>query len=151
MELLRVAMMTVLCFGCSGKNATVSFQPLTVTGSLQCPNGAGLLFQDAIAWQRFWLQYCKTFDGSGALAPAPVVDFDKQTVVGIFIGQRPSGGYGVTIKDIKKTKSGLQVSIVEHKPNPGDIVITMITYPYALVTIEKTVLPLEVITLTRGK
>jgi len=151
MELLRVVMMTVLFFGCSGKTSTVQFQPLVASGTIQCPNGAGLLFQDATVWQRFWLQYCRTFDGSGALAPAPVVDFAKQTIVGIFMGQRPSGGYGIKIKEIKKTKSGLEVYVLEHKPNPGDMVITMITYPCALVTIEKTVLPLKVITLTRGE
>jgi hypothetical protein len=142
-------MMTVFAFGCLGKSSTVQFQPVTGTGGLQCPTAENLVFQDDTTWLQFWLKYCKAFDDRGTVLPAPTVDFEKYTLVGIFLGQRPSGGYGVAIKNIKKAKNELQVSIEERKPKPTDMVILMITYPYALVTVEKTTLPLKVIAATK--
>lgn len=126
--------------GCSGKNLTVNFQPVVV-GGLHCPTAHNVVFQDEATWHQFWLKYCNAFDDKGSILPPPAIDFTKHTLVGIFIGQRPSGGYAVTINQIKKTKKELTVSYAERKPDPGAIVIMVIVYPYALVTVDKTDLP----------
>src|SRR5690349_22975578 len=45
-------------------------------------------------WQKLWRQHSSA---STAPAPLPTVDFDKEIVVAVFLGEKPSGGYGVEI------------------------------------------------------
>ncbi len=133
--------LVALC-GCSSQNLILTYEPVLV-GGLHCPTAQNIVFQDATTWQQFWLTYCNAFDDKGSILPPPAIDFKKHTLVGVFLGQRPTGGYAVTINQIKKTKKELLVSYAERKPDPGSIVIMVIAYPSALVTVDKTELPVR--------
>jgi len=68
----------------------------------------------------------------------PSVDFDKQVVVAIVLGQRSSGGYGVKIDEVLANPSGkkLQVRYTKTTPGEGCAVTTVLTSPYVLATVE---------------
>jgi hypothetical protein len=73
--------------------------------------------------------------------PNAKVDFTKEMVLGVFLGQRATGGYGVVIKDVKEQKGKLLVTYQEVMPGAGNITIQVITYPYQLVAVKKSSLP----------
>ncbi len=68
----------------------------------------------------------------------PSVDFAKQMVVGVFLGTRPTGGYGVEIVRATMMGGGLRVEFVETAPRPDAITAQVLTAPYHLVAVPRT-------------
>ncbi len=65
-------------------------------------------------------------------APAPPADF-RAPVVGVFLGQRPSGGYGVAVRNVGRTDDGgVRLEIATTAPAPGEVTVSVITSPYVL-------------------
>ena len=86
-------------------------------------------------WRALW----KAHTGS----EAPVVDFSKFIVVGVFLGSRSTAGYGVQITAVKKTAAGAVVEYIEHVPDPGGMRAQVMTAPYHLVAIPNTIQAVE--------
>jgi protease stability complex PrcB-like protein len=84
-------------------------------------------------WQKLWRQHTST---STVPAPLPVVDFDKEMVAAVFLGEKPSGGYGVEISSAEVADSSLTVFVKETSPKPGAIVTQAINQPFHIVRIE---------------
>ena len=84
----------------------------------------------AAEWTALWKQL-------GAGRPKPAVDFARATVLGVFLGSRPTAGYTVTIASIERQGTEIVVTYRERPPAPTDMVAQMLTAPYLLVTIEK--------------
>ena len=72
----------------------------------------------------------------GGRASKPV-DFSRSTVIGVFLGTRPSGGFSVEITGIERQGKELIVSWREKKPGADQMVTQVLTAPYQLVTIDK--------------
>ncbi|MBE2228613.1 MAG: protease complex subunit PrcB family protein [Ignavibacteria bacterium] len=68
----------------------------------------------------------------------PVVDFTKNSVVAVFIGERPNGGYMVSIDSITEGSRYVNVNVVETTPGPNCMTTQAITRPFAIVKIPKT-------------
>jgi hypothetical protein len=84
-------------------------------------------------WQKLWRQHTST---STVPAPLPVVDFDKEIVAAVFLGEKPSGGYGLEISSAEVADSSLTVFVKETSPKPGAIVTQAINQPFHIVRIE---------------
>ncbi|MGN6720357.1 MAG: protease complex subunit PrcB family protein [Candidatus Binatia bacterium] len=84
-------------------------------------------------WQKLWRQHTST---STVPAPLPVVDFDKEIVVAVFLGEKSSGGYGVEISSAEVVGRSLTVFVKETSPKPGAIVTQAINQPFHIVRIE---------------
>ena len=69
--------------------------------------------------------------------PCPGVDFSTSTVVGVFLGTRPTAGTRVEIARIEREGDALVVTYRERGPGPDEMVAQMITMPYQLVTIDR--------------
>ena len=69
--------------------------------------------------------------------PCPSVDFSRSTVVGVFLGTRPTAGARVEITRIEREGDSLVVTYRERGPGPDEMVAQMITMPYQLVTIDR--------------
>ncbi len=66
------------------------------------------------------------------------VDFTKELLIAVQLGQRSSGGYKAMIRSIERTKPNeITVSYEERKPAPGSISATVITSPYEIVRVER--------------
>ncbi len=63
----------------------------------------------------------------------PVIDFESNMVLAVFQGEQPTGGYEIEIERIVETADKLQVYIKEISPDPDDMVIQALTYPYHIV------------------
>lgn len=70
------------------------------------------------------------------LAAAPKVDFEKNNVVALFMGQKNTGGYSISIKGISIENDTTIVKIKETMPE--GMAATVITAPYCIAIIPKT-------------
>lgn len=67
----------------------------------------------------------------------PEVDFTNNMVVGIFLGTRPTAGYGVEIVSAQPDGGVLVVKYKESRPSPDMITAQMLTTPFHLVAVPK--------------
>ncbi len=73
------------------------------------------------------------------LLPAGL-DPERYLIIGMFLGERPSGGYAITPVRVELKSSALFVYYREEKPHKVNV-LQRLTYPAALLTIEKKDLP----------
>jgi hypothetical protein len=67
----------------------------------------------------------------------PAADFTRATLIGVFLGSRPTAGYAVEITRIEREGSGLIVTYHEQRPGPDEMVAQMLTTPYHIAQIER--------------
>jgi hypothetical protein len=84
-------------------------------------------------WQSLWGRHTST---GTAPSPPPTVDFDKELVAAVFLGEKPSGGYGVEISSAEVADNSLTIFVKETSPKPGAIVTLAINQPFHIVRIE---------------
>jgi hypothetical protein len=83
-------------------------------------------------WTALWRQHTS---GDSSSRPPPAIDFDKEVVVALFLGERPTGGYDVQISRAEQTNDGLIIYYREKDPPPGGMVIQALTQPFHIVRI----------------
>ena len=81
-------------------------------------------------WAKLWREHAPN-------RPMPQVDFLRDIVVGVFLGTRPTAGFGVEITAGRKEGAGLVVQYRENRPPPGAIAAQVLTAPYHLVVVPK--------------
>ena len=86
--------------------------------------------RSAAEWGALWKE-------NGAAEPVPAVDFSREMVVGIFVGSRPTAGYGVEIVRTVGNKAALIVEYVETTPSRDAITAQILTAPYHLAAVPK--------------
>jgi PrcB C-terminal len=69
--------------------------------------------------------------------PAPAVDFSREMIVGVFLGTRPTAGYGVEIAGAREDAGGLVVQYREGSPPRDAITAQVLTMPFHLVAVPK--------------
>jgi hypothetical protein len=72
---------------------------------------------------------------SGSPVPPPV---EGGTVVGIFLGQKPTGGYGVRVLQVSAQGAVLTVTVQLRSPGPGTITTQALTSPWTLIRVSGT-------------
>ena len=75
--------------------------------------------------------------------PMPEVDFNTNMIIAVSPGEQPTGGYDVEIAEIDDLGGKLEVVVIFRKPSPDDLVPTVITQPYHIVSIELRDVPVE--------
>jgi len=85
-------------------------------------------------WKAFWKRH-SFIDTNPALAP--IIDFEREMVVGIFLGEKHTGGYEVEIVRAERSDSALYFYYREKSPPPGAIVTQALTQPFHLVKLAK--------------
>src|SRR5919108_3449580 len=67
--------------------------------------------------------------------PSPFIDFKKQIVVAVFLGEKPTGGYDVEIIRVEQSDGALVIHYREKSPLPGSIAIQALTQPFHIIQI----------------
>lgn len=67
--------------------------------------------------------------------PAPPVDFTTEMVIAVFLGTRPSAGYGVEIVSAAERDETVVVTFRETKPAPGAVTAQILTSPYHIAAV----------------
>jgi PrcB C-terminal len=89
-----------------------------------------VVVRTAAEWDALWRSHLPTRQ------PA-AVDFSKEMVVGVFLGSRPTPGYGITILSAGEEGNVLRVLYRETAPPSDAILAQVITFPYQIVAIPK--------------
>lgn len=69
--------------------------------------------------------------------PAPSVDFSKNMVIGVFLGSRPSSGFGVEIVSVQREGDALVVRYTERRPGRDTMSAQIMTAPAQLVVVPR--------------
>ncbi len=69
----------------------------------------------------------------GRIALPPPVDFSKEMVILIALGNRPTGGYFVEVVDARLHRRTLRVLVSEERPQPGTLQVQQVTQPYEFI------------------
>ena len=77
-------------------------------------------------WEALWKAHATA-------RPAPAVDFSSEMVAAVFLGARPSGGFGVEITGARLDGETLVIHYVEQRPGRRDVVTQMLTSPFHIV------------------
>lgn len=82
-------------------------------------------------WEDFWVNELQR-----DINNIPEVDFDKDMVVALFLGERHTGGFQISTTKIEEYEHEIEVQYEEHVPD--GIVTQAFTYPYQLITMPLT-------------
>ena len=93
-----------------------------------------LLVVDEQHWAELWKRHA---NWRIPAASAPAVDFKKHSVLAVFAGDRPSGGYGLEVRWIAPEKDVLSVRAHVKAPAPGALVPMSLTQPYHFVLLPR--------------
>ena len=112
----------------------------TLASQWQGPYGGGeegtFVVSDPISWKKVWQRV--------STEPLPSVDFASREVATIFLGYRPTGGFGVGISSAPvETASAMTVFWKEITPRPGRTPPEGATSPFAMRLIPKSSLPIR--------
>lgn len=91
------------------------------------------VFDDEKGFMNFINQY-SSFPSKQKI---PRIDFDKYLLVGVFSGRRTTGGYSIHIERVLKKNGTLLIHAIEKCPEPGSMVVQVITYPSVFFTVER--------------
>lgn len=130
-----LALLLILLPGCGKPSAGEA--PFT---TLARGTHSGITAQEAALitslaeWEALWRRHASRFDPPPALPP---VDFSRSSVVALFAGERPTGGYSLHIADAALQGESLRVTAVEMRPAPDRTVTQAVTQPYHIIAVPK--------------
>ncbi len=73
----------------------------------------------------------------------PKINFAREMAIAVFMGQRTSGGYEITIKNIIQKKDKIIIEVHEKEPSPDTLRTMSLTQPYYVMVIKNSSLPIE--------
>lgn len=83
-------------------------------------------------WSALWKRHTLTEPTPPTL---PTIDFNKEIVVAVFLGEKPTGGHDIEITNVEQRDGGLVVSYAERSPQPGGMVTQAFIQPFHIVRI----------------
>lgn len=94
-------------------------------------------------WQKLWQQMQgEQFVRNRASLDSALrkIDFSKQVIIAVFLGEKPSGGYGIAITKLVRHAKQLEVFIEEKLPGTDCFTTQALTYPFHVIVTEASVL-----------
>ena len=112
----------------------LTFSLLTNVQPRQFPDSASVV---TITSAKQWTDF--------AMDAPPAVDFSTHSVLVVFAGERPTGGWKVNVTGVSKNADACEVKYTVAGPPKGTMVTQAFTHPYAVVLVkgkcEKAVAP----------
>jgi hypothetical protein len=96
-----------------------------------------VVVKDKDTWAKLWVEH------AGKSRPLPDVDFGKQMVIGVFLGNRANGCYATRIDTISTDGKKIAVRHTDSVPGPGVLCTLNIPSPAELVAVGRSDLPVE--------
>jgi hypothetical protein len=118
----------------------ITMRTLAKGGFSGITNKQQLVITNQPAWQQFWAKHNVTVK---SVEKAPPVDFEKEMVVAITMGQQRTGGYRIEITTVEAQPDKLIIAYKRYAPPPDGINLQVITSPFHFVAIPKSDLKAE--------
>ena len=75
----------------------------------------------------------KAYGSKLDVPPVPTIDFSRETVLAVFDGQKPTGGYDLKVRGVSVENGELYVDLVQQKPQEGQLTTQALTSPWMLI------------------
>lgn len=114
-------------------DTTASGAPLArqITASGQCGfSGPGVVYMDS----RERLETLAETRGANLVVPENH-DFDREHLLLVAAGRKPTGGYGVALEDSRIREGVLEINVEVRTPSPDQMVTQALTSPCALLAV----------------
>jgi hypothetical protein len=128
-------------------DAKVEFVPhkvqLLAAAALDATSNSGVrdmrnvVVKDKDTWARLWAEH------AGMSRTLPEVDFGKQMVIGVFLGNRANGCYATRIDTVSTDGKKISVRHTDSVPGPGVLCTLNVPSPAELVAVGRSDLPVE--------
>ncbi len=93
------------------------------------------------AWERFLKeQHAHTWSW-------PDINWEQEVLLVALMGAKRTGGYRIALRQVVITDHQVTVQVEERSPQPGEMVIQVLTSPFQIVAIPRDVLPTGTFTL----
>lgn len=89
---------------------------------------------DAVRWQQLWRSHTSNMRPGPKL---PDIDFSKEIVVAVFLGQQASGGYGIEVTKVERFDGKTYIYCSTFVPDDDAGCITALTQCHHLVVIPR--------------
>jgi hypothetical protein len=93
-----------------------------------------VVIRDRDEWIAFWGRHTRAQVNPPS---APPVDFSGEMIVGIFMGERATGGYEIEITKVERAESRLRIYYRTKNPDPGAMLTQALTQPYHLIKLSR--------------
>lgn len=80
-------------------------------------------------YERLWNAWIR------AGQPAPSIDFARESAVFLLLGQRRTGGHGLTAQSVSVEGNAATVTVQGTSPAPGSVATMAISAPYAVLAV----------------
>ncbi|PIQ24373.1 hypothetical protein COW36_24285 [bacterium (Candidatus Blackallbacteria) CG17_big_fil_post_rev_8_21_14_2_50_48_46] len=111
------------------KKDLISMRTLSRVSNSRVTEPRFVIARDQETFRQLWKEH------NGSLEQLPEVDFHSEMVVAIFMGERSTGGYAVTIEQVEQVGEELKISYSESEPPEGSMTIQILTAPAHLIAI----------------
>lgn len=95
---------------------------------------AQMVVTNATQWAEIWAKHSAQ---KRPAEPVPEIDFEKETVLFVALGQKRTGGYAVEIAEVKRMEGKVEVLVKTRKPKPGGFQLQALTAPFHAVAVPK--------------
>jgi len=85
-------------------------------------------------WTELWARHSVRNEPR---TPAPEIDFSKETILLVTLGQQRTGGYSVEITGVEQQEGKTVVLVSTREPKPGGLNIQVLTAPFHIVAVPK--------------
>jgi len=123
---MATAVLVLHAFGVAGTGIRLEFQTLREVVYSGHASSAYYVINTANEWADVFER-----------APPPEIDFSETTVIAVFMGGRPTGGYGIEVKEIIDTGFLVVIKVEQTSPGKGCILPQVITSPFHVVKADK--------------
>ncbi|WP_297333048.1 protease complex subunit PrcB family protein [Flavobacterium sp.] len=132
-QLTLICLLAISLFGCNSKKAATNGEEFTILAQSGY-GGRHTESHELVKNEQQFLALCKELN----IETIPQVDFTKNNVVAVFMGQKRSGGYSITVEKVVIDGNTAQVLVKNTLPEQGAMVTMALTAPYCVAAIPKT-------------
>ncbi|MGE3724109.1 MAG: protease complex subunit PrcB family protein [Candidatus Sericytochromatia bacterium] len=109
----------------------ISMRTLSRVSNSRVTEARYVIARDYEQFRQLWKEH------NGSLEQMPEVDFQSEMVAGIFMGERSTGGYAVTIEEVLKEGEKFKFYYSESEPPEGSMTIQILTAPAHLIALPR--------------
>jgi hypothetical protein len=113
----------------SVQEASVSFVVIEAGSNAMTDTRKNVAARDEASLARLW----QMAHGDGSAPPA--IDFDTEYVIGVFAGQKSSGGHTIEVQSVSDLGDTRTLTVAITSPGPTCIVTQAFTSPYQLIRV----------------
>ena len=110
----------------------ISFQSVAKGHRSGVRESLQIVARNQVEWNALWQKHAAVELNP---MPSPAINFDNEIVVGVFLGEKRSGGYATEIIRVEQTDDVLYIYYGERSPLPGQISAQGLTQPFHIARI----------------